>query len=1795
MENKITFITVKFLNTHLKPIHVDISEKLQAARKLDYNFFVNILEEECILTEPDAKIRFLSSEHNAYMSMEKNFEISKSTLCERGLEILVSFKRMTADDMDMQLKSLKSQLKQEITKLENRFKTKLMLYDCLLLHKAVDNSTFTELINNFYSTDERKQVLDIIERGKELKLTETPDINTSENSQSLLNQISSFRVDKKNEEYEKYLDFGILYSEPLVSYDVINQRNPRATTNSPIDHQPVDFVGECNMILNIVKELNKNLNIVLKCLTSDSLLELINAKPKILHLICHGDIDVTTGEYYIECENLRAELLPLGSKKLQELLTNNENISKIKLIFINACHSQQIAQLFLDLGVECVVSIQKDSKIVDHISKDFAQYFFSSLLDGSEIEHAFVKATQLVTLNYNNNENEFHSCCCAHLHKEHCSWYSYARENGNYPAHLKHIPRYTECKCPNAYKNIHMMNCPWASNFMQQFMNVDDSISYEIIGDQRFICCCSSELPHNETMKFKIMYKNSQTVIGKNIIFPKNKIKNTNKHLINNDYFGNKQFFVNKTIGFNRYLQKMFNYFVNEGGKVALVKGERGSGKSSLVKHFANYCKERNKFNFVKLFEFEGVNSLINLSSNIESYLDSEKLHSKKRGSKHKDVSSGKFLLILDDLDVLISKNIDKIVKTIQNYIEMYNIYFIITISDITKNFSFHLSDRILIQTIEDLPLSVCAKIFLKHCQDQLPLYLQNYNNLCKNENFIEFFYNIHRYPKNIIELANFINNGYDIDDVLKEYKKIKHLNNANIENVAYSDINVVVKTDLHNIKFTGLIGRLSHGLIFEIDFLFYLRFIGFSESERLVDFLNNDLNKWLNLKKRESDAPDHLMSLCLEKRECGGPTNMNVEDKYNEIRTTLLRIFSILDIKIELTYFTFAITKINNMDYIRISRNQVLTDAIESINDDQLYFENMCSLINFVTCELGSVILNHKRIKNYFETDISFSAFSYHPNWKLPNMENKEIEQLDTIDSNRTYMQIISSTFIYILNENSFLNKLFDIADKNQHDFDFFYSHIEDFLVKFFSILMTYPYDEIIKVENLFTKVLKIVNKSEKLASKFLNLQVKLHILMTVDLLSKHKAQKNPEIIIQIIHNLNSLDSLTSRLNLSDEDDQELLTHKYEVYFLKIRAYKILTDFNYEKAIEHIYDGIELFEKQNYKSLVLRALYQVGKYKLQRNKVTEILASKIQNSIEESKEDQDVYLRFKLCLLLSKMFVDNREQSLKYLYIAREIADKMGYEEFLTRISQASARYGKSVNIYHDKRFAILVSSPIIKESSQESGEDMVDFKPYLKLKNKICDDAQTLQKSIFIDYERMTIQNIKKYLTEMGGCKVLMLYFNYTSSDHLILENNEMGQHLISYTEFIEFISKMNVQTETLIFINAFGNNTYIKNLSNKFQQIIYFEFKTDYKHINAIWLKKLSNMYIIKFCTAFFYEIFKGKLLLDAFKEAKMIAHAELNDYATQKFKSLIKVSTSDKQFVFKELRIVDQVKNLTDEGVCLVSVKSATEFNVYDPQFETGNLEGSIKQSRVFDNTKYAVGRKRLISDLHFTISSNIVINVNGEPGIGKTFLIQEYLFHASETNIYEYGIYYYSAPEIERNDIDLEQLIKEKVYLLCEYYGDSGMRKIKRESQKPKLLFVFDDFLPKDFLKLQNVNFKEFFNKIEVCFIFISTKMIHNEGLPFDIKYLTVDRLDKFEALNLILAIVDKRLFHYDNIVPENILFGTLIKKFQGKPKNIVDAKFSDIKVYIDKLLLLVKNKVKKETKANKFQAKKKKK
>jgi hypothetical protein len=147
---------------------------------------------------------------------------------------------------------------------------------------------------------------------------------------------------KKNMSYSPFgyrqgLHFAILYSNPMVDVRKLATRDQTVL----LTNDPVDFSGECYSILSCLENHRKKVNVHIECASSDQFIAVLREKPLILHIMCHGDFNTDTQEYFLEFENGRAELFRMSPRILKEMITSD--LSDTQLVFINACYSEVLS------------------------------------------------------------------------------------------------------------------------------------------------------------------------------------------------------------------------------------------------------------------------------------------------------------------------------------------------------------------------------------------------------------------------------------------------------------------------------------------------------------------------------------------------------------------------------------------------------------------------------------------------------------------------------------------------------------------------------------------------------------------------------------------------------------------------------------------------------------------------------------------------------------------------------------------------------------------------------------------------------------------------------------------------------------------------------------------------------------------------------------------------------------------------------------------------------------------------------------------------------------------------------------------------------------------------------------------------------------------------------------------------------------------------------------------------------------------------------------------------------------
>lgn len=125
--------------------------------------------------------------------------------------------------------------------------------------------------------------------------------------------------------------------------------------------------------------------------------EILSKRPKALHLSCHG-VSETKGSLgtndYLVFEKLGGEGEFIEKKKIGEILLKNS--AQLELVFVAACMSRNVGEMFLKNGVKHVICIDHEKTIQDESILQFTNRFYKMIFSGRNICEAFDQAKQEV-------------------------------------------------------------------------------------------------------------------------------------------------------------------------------------------------------------------------------------------------------------------------------------------------------------------------------------------------------------------------------------------------------------------------------------------------------------------------------------------------------------------------------------------------------------------------------------------------------------------------------------------------------------------------------------------------------------------------------------------------------------------------------------------------------------------------------------------------------------------------------------------------------------------------------------------------------------------------------------------------------------------------------------------------------------------------------------------------------------------------------------------------------------------------------------------------------------------------------------------------------------------------------------------------------------------------------------------------------------------------------------------------------------------------------------------------------
>ena len=504
------------------------------------------------------------------------------------------------------------------------------------------------------------------------------------------------------------LDIAIVYSEPLVR---------KVGKNYESLGDPVDYEGECNNLLETLQEKKKKIDLVFEIATHDRIVSLMAKGPAILHIICHGEYNKDKKKFYLCFEAENGELNEFYSDDFAGILENVE--LKIKLVFVNACHSEGVAKVFVDAGVPCVIAIQSELKIADRVAQKFSTHFYDQLFNGKSIKEAF----ELAKVGAKSADTQ--TCCCAHSHKPNCYWYNnYAKKIGFHKAHQYHIPLCTQCDKKN--QHIHRNKCSWAKDFIFDFQ-IEHDYANPKDPTEYLTCCCSPELPHDESLKFTKFCKNRD--VDKMIIFPQKeqgRVVNKNPNSVIEQ-----KFVVKRIYGRNRELFQLYDYLVKKDQRFVQLNGSDGVGKRTLVKQLANYLHERGHFRDKMSFVIMDKTPSI---AHFKSDLFKEVPGAYNMKDFCESIKRSKILFILEKCDLLLKNCRPEFIETLKKISDSAKYVKFIIIKNQYENLGLDESKI----TIEDLAPEDAAKILITYAFDNLQIDDKKLDNLVKRRLFAE-------------------------------------------------------------------------------------------------------------------------------------------------------------------------------------------------------------------------------------------------------------------------------------------------------------------------------------------------------------------------------------------------------------------------------------------------------------------------------------------------------------------------------------------------------------------------------------------------------------------------------------------------------------------------------------------------------------------------------------------------------------------------------------------------------------------------------------------------------------------------------------------------------------------------------------------------------------------------------------------------------------------------------------------------------------------------------------------------
>ena len=307
-------------------------------------------------------------------------------------------------------------------------------------------------------------------------------------------------INKLSDKVEKY-DLIFLYASPII----LNNGNYTESDS------PISYMEEIRIILNLMKNKKNQFKCKFECINDKILKDVLSQnKTKILHISAHGQLE---NRYSLLLEQVKknGQICKLNYDDLKYILNiNSINISKLDLVFVSTCHSEDFGKLFIEYGAKHVIYIDKRTEINDKASVIFTEYFYDNLIKGFTIKDSYDNAIKKMKMktNLEMTKINYKTCCCALYHESKCSWKEWHSLHKKTFYEKNEKEKLYKCTCEYFQPNYHdINNCEYYKKRFKDVIN-KGKVKYEEVDNNTIkICCCDLSIEHNEISKIKIKSK----------------------------------------------------------------------------------------------------------------------------------------------------------------------------------------------------------------------------------------------------------------------------------------------------------------------------------------------------------------------------------------------------------------------------------------------------------------------------------------------------------------------------------------------------------------------------------------------------------------------------------------------------------------------------------------------------------------------------------------------------------------------------------------------------------------------------------------------------------------------------------------------------------------------------------------------------------------------------------------------------------------------------------------------------------------------------------------------------------------------------------------------------------------------------------------------------------------------------------------------------------------------------------------------------------------------------------------